>query len=429
MNKKFKGLKSFIILWSSQAVSSLGSAMTSFSLIIWAYKQQGTASSITWLAVCSCLPSILFCFIAGTLADKWDKKKIMLTSDLIAAMGTASVLFLYTTGNLQIWHLYIVNALISFMNAFQSPAWNVAVSLLAPKEHYVKVSGMQGFSNSLVTVVTPALATVLLSFAGMETVFIIDLATFAIAFCSLLFYIKIPAVPKNEDKKEPFLKSCLSGVNFLRTHTPVLKLILFFSFVNLMASIAGEGIMPALILARSGNDQAALGMVSAAVGIGSLVGSFLVIAAKPAKSKTRVAFIACALSFLLGNVIWAAGRDTVTWIIGSLAGFLPMPFITANLTAIMRTKVPIEMQGRVFSTRDTFQFMTIPIGFALGGTLADNLFEPFMRTHSPVQQFLSAIVGTGKGSGIAVIFLLSGIIGFAANIYSLSRPSYKELDK
>lgn len=375
------------------------------------------------------MPSILFCFIAGTLADKWDKKKIMLTSDLIAALGTAAVLFLYTTGNLRIWHLYIVNAVISFMNAFQSPAWNVAVSLLAPKEHYVKVSGMQGASNSLVTIIAPALATVILALAGMEAVFIIDLATFAIAFSSLFFFIKIPAVPKRKEKNEPFIKSCLAGVDFLKTHKPVFKIILFFSFVNLMASIAGEGIMPAMILGRTGNDQAALGVVSAAIGIGSLAGSLLVIAAKPAKSKTKVVFIACAVSFLLGNTLWAAGRDTTVWVIGSLAGFIPVPFITANLTAIMRTKVPIEMQGRVFSTRDTFQYMTIPVGTALGGALADYLFEPFMLTQSPLQQFLSGIVGVGKGSGIAVIFLLTGIIGFAGNIYSLSRPSYRELDE
>ncbi len=152
---KIKELQSFLILWGSQAVSSFGTAMTNFALIIWAYKQQGTVSSITFLSVCSYLPSILFCFLAGTLADSWNKKKIMLTCDFIAALGTFTVFILYSTDSLRIWHLYVINFILSFMNAFQNPASYVAVSLITPKEHLIRASGMQALSNSLVTIITP----------------------------------------------------------------------------------------------------------------------------------------------------------------------------------------------------------------------------------------------------------------------------------
>jgi hypothetical protein len=94
----------------------------------------------------------------------------------------------------------------------------------------------------------------------------------------------------------------------------------------------------------------------------------------------------------------------------------------------MRTKVPVEMQGRVFSTRDTFQYITIPIGLFLGGFLADHIFEPFMLTASPVQQMFAILVGTGKGSGMAVIFLIIGFVGFFASLLSLKNPVYRELD-
>jgi MFS family permease len=252
-------LRSFLILWGSQSISSLGTAMTNFALIIWVYRQQGTASSITLLSVCSFLTSILFCFAAGTIADRWDKKKIMLVSDIIAALGTLTVLLLYSTESLRIWHLYVINFTLSFMNAFQNPASYVAVTLITPKEHYVRASGMQAFSSSLVTILTPALATALLSFSGIQTVLIIDLVSFAIAYIALLFFIRIPAVQANNDeKKEPFYKSCLAGLNFLREHTPVLKIILFFSFINLLASMAGNSIMPAMILARTGDSQVTL---------------------------------------------------------------------------------------------------------------------------------------------------------------------------
>ena len=159
----FKGLRDFLILWGSQAVSSLGTAMTKFALIVWVYDQKGTASSITLLSVFSFLPSILFCFIAGTIADRWDKKRIMLIADLLAACGTVIVLVLYSLSALEIWHLYIINFTLSFMNAFQNPAAYVATSLLVPKEQYVRVSGLQAFSGSVITILAPALGSAVLS--------------------------------------------------------------------------------------------------------------------------------------------------------------------------------------------------------------------------------------------------------------------------
>lgn len=427
--KKRHELQPFLTLWGSQSVSSLGSAMTKYALIIWAYQQLGTASSITMLSVCSFLPSILFCFIAGALTDRWDKKKVMLISDTVAAIGTLIICILYGTASLRIWHLYVINFLLSFMDAFQRPAAYVAESLIIPKKHYVRASGLQGFSNSLVMILSPALATAVLSFLGMQAVFIIDLVSFAVAFFTLLLLIEIPAIRVNaEEKKESIKESISAGLNFLRQHAALFRIILFFSFINLLASLAGNAIMPAMILARTGNDKVILGMVSSAIGIGTLVGSILVTLAKPAKSRTKVIFSTCAVSFLLCDILWGLGRTPFLWVFAAFTGNLPLPFLTANLTTIMRTKVPLEMQGRVFSTRDTFQFITIPIGLFLGGVLADHVFEPFMLTRSPVQQLLSHLVGAEKGSGMALIFLITGIVGFTASLIGLWDKRYRELD-
>ena len=227
--KLFSGLRDFLILWGSQAVSTLGTAMTNFALIIWVYQQEGTASSITLLSVFSFLPSILFCFIAGTIADRWDKKCIMLLADLLAALGTVAVLILHVTSTLAIWHLYGINFLLSFMNAFQAPASYVATSLLTPKEHYVRVSGLQAFSRSAITILAPALGSALLAFGGLKTVLIFDLISFAIAFFILLFFIRLPAITKKvEETKISFWQSCMVGINFLRAHKALLHIILFF---------------------------------------------------------------------------------------------------------------------------------------------------------------------------------------------------------
>jgi len=425
----FSGLKDFLVLWGSQAVSTLGTAMTNFALIIWVYEQKGTASSITLLTICSFLPSILFCFIAGTIADRWDKKRIMLIADFIAALGTMIVLLLYTASVLQIWHLYIINFLLSFMNAFQNPAAYVATSLLVPKEQYVRVSGLQAFSGSAITILAPAFGSVLLAFGGLKTVLLLDLASFAVAFLTLLFFIKIPSVKyDSKEAQETFLKSCMAGINFLREHSALLRIILFFAFVNFIAKMGGYGMMPAFILSRTGGNQVALGMVEAAVGIGTLVGSIFVTLMKPVKSRVKVIFVACGISFLLGDVGQSISRSLSLWIAAAFASNVPMAFLNANLTAVMRTNVPIEMQGRVFSARDTIQYSTIPLGLFLGGVLADYVFEPFMATISPLQGMLSLLVGTGKGAGIALMFFIVGMIGCVTSFLCLKNPVYKSLD-
>ena len=87
-----KDLRSFLLLWGSQTISELGTAMTDYAIIVWVYSQKGTASSVTLLTLCTFMPTILFRFIAGTFADRWNKKRIMLIVDLVAACGTAAVI-------------------------------------------------------------------------------------------------------------------------------------------------------------------------------------------------------------------------------------------------------------------------------------------------------------------------------------------------
>ncbi len=424
-----KELRSFLLLWSSQTVSELGTAMTNYALIIWVYGQRGTASSITLLTICSFLPTIFFRFIAGTLADRWDKKRIMLASDLIAACGTAAVLVLYSLDALRIWHLYLINVLLSFMNAFQSPASFVATSLLVPKAHYTRVSGLQGFAGSAVSILAPALGSCLLAFGGLKVVLVCDLASFCVAFCALLFFIKIPRIESAPERdRRPFWTSCMDGVRYLREHAALLRITLFLAAVNFLAKLGNDGMISPFVLGRTGNDQQALGMVQSAVAMGLLAGSLIVTLSKPAKNKTKVMFATTAFLFL-GNVVQSLSLSPWVWAAAAFASYAMAAVMNANLTAVMREHVPPEVQGRVFSAKDTLQNCTIPLGLFLGGVLADCIMEPFMAVDSPLQGLLSRLVGAGGGSGIAVVFLIVGILGMIISLVQINRPVYRELDK
>ncbi len=172
-----------------------------------------------------------------------------------------------------------------------------------------------------------------------------------------------------------------------------------------------------------------MGMVSSAVGVGTLLGSVAATLMKPPKSRTRVIFLTCGLSFLLCNVPWATSPFPVVWVVAAVVGNFPLPFLNANLTAIMRLKVPISMQGRVFSARDTLQFCTIPLGLALSGALADRVFEPLMAGTSGIRDVFARLVGGGHGSGLALMFLLTGIIGAVLSALALKDRGYRPLDE
>lgn len=230
MNKTFfTECRYILLLWFTQALSNLGSAMTNFALVVWSYGQYGSALTTALLTVCAYAPYVLLSIFAGALSDRWDKKKTMLLCDAMAALCTVGVLWLLATGNLKIWHLYLNNALNGLMNTVQQPASEVAVTLLTPREHYQRMGGLQAFSRSLVSLLTPALATALYTLVGLEAVIFFDLGTFVLAAVCLLFFIPIPKQAEGTGEPEPLLAAAKEGLVYLKEHRGVLDLILFLA--------------------------------------------------------------------------------------------------------------------------------------------------------------------------------------------------------
>ncbi len=430
MKKQFsvRQLRSFLLLWGSQTVSQLGTAMVDYALIIWVYGQAGTASSITLLMLCTFLPTIFFRFLAGSFVDRWNKKRVILVADLVAACGTLAVLVLHSCSALRVWHLYVINFLLSFMNAFQEPASFVATSLLVPKEQYTRAGGLQGFGGAAVSILAPALGALLLSFGGLKTVLLCDLATFAAAFLVLQFLIRLPEQEQNQEEKEPFRETCMAGIRFLQDHKAILRITLFLAVINFLAKLGNDGMLSPYILGRTGNSQPVLGAVQSAAAIGLLAGSLIATAMKPPKKRTKLTFITTGLIFT-GNIILCLTNRPWLWCAANIWSYALAAVMNANMNTIMRENIPLEMQGRVFSAKSTLQNFTIPPALFLGGFLADQVFEPFMASDSPAQRVLSVFLGTGKGTGIGLMFLIVGIAGMLVSFTRLRKPVYTVLDR
>ena len=402
-------MRTFLLLWVTQAFSGLGSGMTSYALIIWSYTQEGKALTTALLSVASYAPYVVCSIFAGALSDRWDKRKTMLVCDLLAALTAVCTLLLLKLEMLQVWHLYILNAINGLMNTVQQPASEVATTALLPRKHYQKVGGLNQLSGSLNGILTPVLAMALLGFAGMDGVIIFDLVTFAAAFLVLLLFIRIPAGEADDKPKEPMLQSVKEGLAFLREKRAILSLIFFLAGINFVASMFNAA-LPAMLLSRNGGSEMALGVINTFTAVTTLVGSLIAAALPAPKSRVRVICWTLLLSMSTENFFLAFGRTLPVWCIGAFLGWIAIPVMNTNLGAIMRLNIPQEIQGRVYAARNSLQFFTIPLGYMLGGAAVDYVFEPLMASQT-VGSLLVRMFGMGKGSGAACFFAVLGLAG------------------
>lgn len=407
-------MRVFLILWLTQSFSGLGSAMTSYALLIWSYQQEGRALTTALLSVSSYAPYVVCSIFAGALSDRWDKRKTMLVCDALAAMTTICTLVLLKLERLEVWHLYILNAVNGLMNTVQGPASEVATTAILPCKHYQKVGGLNQLSGSLNGILTPVLAMAILGFVGMEGVIFFDLITFGVAFLVLLLFIRIPEMPLGTGKRESFAASIRTGLVFLRQKRGILSLIFLLAAINLVASMYNAA-LPAMLLSRNGGSEVALGVLNTVTAVTTLVGSLIAAALPAPKSRVRVIALTLLISMSTENFFLAFGQTLPVWCIGAFLGWIAIPVMNANLNAIMRLNIPQNIQGRVYAARNSLQFFTIPMGYMLGGAAVDYLFEPLLAQQA-ADSLLFRLFGTGKGSGAACFFAVLGCTGVLACI-------------
>lgn len=420
-------IRNFLLLWITQAFSGLGSGMTSYALVIWSYTEKGSALATSMLMICSYAPYVLLSIFAGALSDKWNKKATMLVCDTAAALTTVVMLVLLHFDALEIWHLYVINAVNGLMNTVQQPASEVAVTRILPEKYYQKVGGLKYFSNSLNTILKPIIATAILGIAGMGAIVAFDLLSFGVAFAALAFAIKIPEDRKETQRQDKLLASVKEGIGYLTKERGIFDLILFLASINLVASIY-EAAFPAMLLSREGGSEWVLGLVNAVIGVTTLLGSILASFVKTPRSRVRVICNCLLFSMSFENFILALGRTPFIWCIGGFLGWIAIPLMSTNLEAIMRLRVPVDMQGRVYAVRNSLQFFTIPIGYFLGGFLVDKVFEPVMAAQK-AGSVLIRLFGEGKGSGAALLFFVIAFAGIGVCLYFRRDKHIWELER
>jgi MFS family permease len=431
MNPKKINAKTFHILLFGQSISLLGTGMTRFAVMIWAYEQTRSATALALLGFFTCITYIIASPFAGVLVDRLPRRKVMFLADLSAGLMTAMLLVIGVTGELQLWHLYLAVGLAGVFEAFQEPAFTSTVSLLVPKDEYTRSNGMLGMGRSVARMLAPVFAGLVQPVWGLNAVLYIDIVTMTIAVLGLLF-IHIPAPPASAvgiESSGGFWRELRFGIGFIFSHAGLRNLTLSFFMVNLFATLTYFAVLSPMILARTGGDETALGIVRTAMGIGGITGGALIVACRSPRRKARMYLLVTGLSFLICDAGMAASRSIAGWAIAGFLAELTIPFIVSPYFALWQEIVPPDVQGRVFSIREMFQVASQPIGFLLGGLMADRLFEPAMQSNGWFSMLVDGLVGTGPGAGMASMFLLTSLCGGLLGFIGLLIPSIRQLDE
>lgn len=409
-NNRPSGMFAFTIVWVGQAVSLLGTNMSAFGLTIWAYELTGKATALALTGFFYVTPLLIFSPIAGALVDRTNRKLMMMISDLASGMTTIAILILFSTDNLQLWHLFVANAVSGTFQTFQWPAYSAAITMIVPKKHYARAHAMTELAGNTSGIFAPLLAGALLPLISLGGILSIDIFTFIVAVVTLLI-VNIPQPEISEEGMESrgsIWKESAYGFRYIFKRPSLLGLQVVFMIGNFFASMAYTLLAP-MILARTDSNSLIFGSVETAGAVGGVVGGLVMSAWGGTKRKIHGVLGGWTLSGLISMVLIGIGRGLPLWALGSFNGAFLVPFINSSNQAIWQSKVSADVQGRVFATRRLIAWFVNPIGTLLAGPLADYVLEPAMSEPGFLSANLGWLVGTGAGAGMALIMIFCGL--------------------
>lgn len=414
--KRPTGMFGFTIVWVGQIISLLGTSMTGFAMTIWAYEKTNAATALALVGFFFVAPMLIASPFAGALVDRSNRKLMMMLSDVASGIATIVILILYSTGHLQIWHLYITSAFQGVFQSFQWPAYSAAISTMIPKQHYGRANGMLSLADTASNIFAPILAGALLGVIGVSGILLIDIATFTFAIGALLFvHVPQPKVTvEGLQSRGSIFKEAAFGFHYILSRPSLLALQIVFLLGNFFYGIPGA-VEAAMILANTGSSEKALAYVNSAGAVGGVVGGLVMSAWGGPKKRVHGVLMGWFVASLFGSVLMGFARTIPIWAIAAFMGVFFVPIINGSNQAIWQAKVPPDLQGRVFSIRRLIAWFVSPLAMLIAGPLADKVLEPAMRNP---QSFLASsigwAIGTGPGRGMALLFIIGG--GLAALI-------------
>lgn len=423
------GMPAVLLLWLGQFVSLVGTGMTRFAIVIWTWQTTRSATAVAAISIFFFAPSIVLSPIAGALVDRWNRKRVLVATDLAAAATSGGLMLAVLGGGLGVWHLYAAGLLFSVAESLRAPAQLAAVTTMVPREQLVRANGVMSMVQAGSFVLPPVLAGVLVPWIGVQGVLAIDVGTFLVAVAlTLLLAIPQPA-PGGEAAPGAgtIWREMLASLRYLRQRAGLVKLLCLFAAANGIFAVF-LGLVSPLILARTAHDARLLGVVLTVNGVGgALAGLALSLSGGPQRPMLGVlGGIVC--MNLLGILVVGLGRSLPVWACGAFVVGACVSVVNGCALAIVQRKVEPALQGRIFGVVRVLVQSSVPIALGVAGPLADYVFGPAMSRGGPLAAALGPLVGTGPGAGMSAMLVLAGALGGLLGLVGSAVREIRDVD-
>lgn len=423
------GITGLIVVLSGQVFSILASTMVEFALSIWVFERTSSATVLGGMTAAFTVPFLLLTPLAGAMVDRYNRKLMMMASDIAAGLGTLAILILYLTGSIESWHFYVVNAVIGIGSAFHMPAYSAAITTMVPKEYYARANGLMAFVETGPGIAAPMLAGVLLPAVGLEGILLIDLGALLLALATLAV-VRIPPPERTAEGQAgagSLWKEAAFGFRYILQRPSLVGFVVILFFTNLLCGFCNAVNTP-LILARTGNDSLVLGSVRTAGAIAFALGGLIMGVWGGFKRKLVGFLLGWSIFWVFGAILFGIGRGPGAWIPLLLAGGLFAPLGVASGQALLQVKVAPDVQGRVFAARRLLTWAPDMVTPLIGGALADYVMEPAMQPGGALVPLFGWLTGTGPGAGMAVQMIVFGILTLLTLLLGFVFPQVRNME-
>src|SRR5512136_2990779 len=420
------GTRAFTLVWLGQIISFIGSGLTSFALGVWVLQKTGEITQYALISMFFMLPGVLLGPLAGTLVDRWDRRKAMFISDLGAGISTLSIAIVYLLGGLQVWHIYVAVFISGAFGSLRMPSMQAAMTQMIPRKNLGRASGMMEIVQIGEFLIAPAVAGGLMGKIGLAGVIMIDFTSFLFAI-SILLFVRIPRAESTADGRAgsgSMLQETAYGWKYIMARPGLAALMLLFALSSFTTEMTVVLFTP-LILSFTSTAQ--LGMAMSLCSSGFLVGGLIMSIWGGPKRRLRVVII---FMILLGLFSALIGLHTSLGliIVGGFLATLCVPILSSSNQVIWQKKVAPDVQGRVFAIRRTITLATPLLTYVVAGPLVDRVFEPMMAVNGSLAGSIGQILGTGAGRGIGLLFVSMGLLLVLITAISCLSPHLRRVE-
>jgi len=365
----------FMVVFAGQAFSLFGSRLVQFALVWWITETTGLASTLAFASIVAMLPQVLLGPFAGALVDRWNRKTVMMVSDSFIALVVVALAFLYGTGTIQLWHVFIAMFIRSLGGAFQWPAMQATITMMVDRESLSRVAGMNQSLQGLAAIVAPPLGAFLMQVIPIQTILLIDVATAVLAVGSL-FFIKVPQ-PSRELTEVLGLKTILldmrEGAVFV-WRWKGLRIIMGMSMLINFLMNPAFSLLPLVVTNHFDGGAIELGWLQSANGVGMIAGGLLLGAWGGFRKRIVTAMTSLVISGVFIEAFSFMPPEMFLVAVGCVFMFAVFnAMANGTFFSSIQAAIPPEMQGRVFTILMSLSGGMTPIGLAFAGPVSDSL--------------------------------------------------------